>query len=535
MCVRLDRRAVYLGTPGGRTSTARPRRVGRRRAILVEPARRALAPRALGRCRARPQRIAAASAGGSVFTGLGFDACSGPLLAVDGGLGRIALPGDRRLHRRRQPRLLAAEPDRELGQRPDRRRLAPDPDLRRPAGADQQLQQLRQAQRQPRRPRRGQKRPSTRSPRPPPSRSAPAARSTSTWSPTRRTSSATAATLAFLEAWTEKLHSLGYVSGVYSSSASGIADLAGQVGSDYVLPDDLWIANWNGQANTTDPVRPRQRLDPAPAHPPVPRRPRRDLRRRHDQHRQQLRRRGDGRHRGVADRRNEDPIGSLDLVGAPTPGQVRVKGWAFDLNAPTEPLAIRAYVGGRPGAPGAVAYDLGAIANQARADVGAKYRRAGANHGFDVTFPTVKSGPQPVCVYALNTGGGADRLLGCKSTTIPVAVTLSGAEDDAARASRSAVTCEWPQGTDCPGQLDAPHPGQDRPAAPPRHAAADPRRHPLARAPPLPALPASSGHGFVIPLSAGGRALLKQRGSLSSQLIAAIPGGAGSSPLGLGR
>ena len=39
----------------------------------------------------------------------------------------------------------------------------------------------------------------------------------------------------------------------------------------------------------------------------------------------------------------------------------------------------------------------------------------------------------------------------------------------------------------------------------------------------------------MIPLSAGGRALLKQRGSLSSQLIAAIPGGRRIVALGLGR
>ena len=53
------------------------------------------------------------------YTGLGFDACTAPSRALDVGLGRLALPGDRRLHRRRQPRLLAAEPDRELG-RPNR-------------------------------------------------------------------------------------------------------------------------------------------------------------------------------------------------------------------------------------------------------------------------------------------------------------------------------------------------------------------------------------------------------------------------------
>jgi hypothetical protein len=71
-----------------------------------------------------------------------------------------------------------------------------------------------------------------------------------------RTSSATKATLAFLAAWTNELHALGYASGVYSSSSSGIADLAAQYGSGYPLPDDIWTANWNGAQNTLDPNLP---------------------------------------------------------------------------------------------------------------------------------------------------------------------------------------------------------------------------------------------------------------------------------------
>ena len=71
-----------------------------------------------------------------------------------------------------------------------------------------------------------------------------------------QTSTATAATLTFLEAWTAKLHALGYLSGVYSSSASGIEDLAGTIGTGYLLPDALWIANWNGLKNTADPAVP---------------------------------------------------------------------------------------------------------------------------------------------------------------------------------------------------------------------------------------------------------------------------------------
>ena len=70
-----------------------------------------------------------------------------------------------------------------------------------------------------------------------------------------RGSSATRATLTFLSAWTTRLHALGYLSGVYSSSASGIADLAAETeaGTGYAAPDDVWTADWNGEANTIDP------------------------------------------------------------------------------------------------------------------------------------------------------------------------------------------------------------------------------------------------------------------------------------------
>ena len=67
-----------------------------------------------------------------------------------------------------------------------------------------------------------------------------------------RTTTNTTAVLAFLQAWTTQLHASGYVSGVYSSDASGIADLVSQFGTGYVEPDELWIANWNNQQTTTD-------------------------------------------------------------------------------------------------------------------------------------------------------------------------------------------------------------------------------------------------------------------------------------------
>jgi hypothetical protein len=61
--------------------------------------------------------------------------------------------------------------------------------------------------------------------------------------------------LQFLSAWTTALHAQGYLSGVYSSSTSGVSDLAHQFGSSkYATPDVIFDALWNGDASTYDPV-----------------------------------------------------------------------------------------------------------------------------------------------------------------------------------------------------------------------------------------------------------------------------------------
>jgi peptidoglycan hydrolase-like protein with peptidoglycan-binding domain len=60
--------------------------------------------------------------------------------------------------------------------------------------------------------------------------------------------------MAFLSAWTRELHTLHYVSGVYSSAGSGIWMLDEARVNDptaYHLPDQIWIARWDGAANTS--------------------------------------------------------------------------------------------------------------------------------------------------------------------------------------------------------------------------------------------------------------------------------------------
>ena len=60
--------------------------------------------------------------------------------------------------------------------------------------------------------------------------------------------------LRFLSAWTDRVHQLGFASGVYSSAGSGIAmlDQARLARPANVsLPDQIWIARYDGKANTS--------------------------------------------------------------------------------------------------------------------------------------------------------------------------------------------------------------------------------------------------------------------------------------------
>lgn len=59
------------------------------------------------------------------------------------------------------------------------------------------------------------------------------------------------AVLSFLAGWTEKLHELGYFSGVYSSGGSGVKDLSNNYDNpDYPRPDHIWFAWWNDAHDT---------------------------------------------------------------------------------------------------------------------------------------------------------------------------------------------------------------------------------------------------------------------------------------------
>ncbi len=524
MCVRLDRRAVYLGTPSPNQSCP-AEAIGRRRAILVEPESGAASSSAL-RPAAPPLAL---SSSGSVFTGLGFDACSTPSSKAMSawksspyrGVG-VYIGGVNRACSQPNltPEWVAAQT--EAGwhiiptyvglQAPTSscsscaKLSASQATAQGSAAAEDAVEEASEVAMGP---------------------GSPIYFDMESYS---RTSSASAATLAFLEAWTKKLHALGYVSGVYSSSASGIADLADQIGSGYTLPDDVWIANWNGAQNTSDPVVPANAWTP---HERI-----HQYRGGHDETYGGVTINIDGDYVdgatvGTATAAGgDDPIGYLDLARAAAPGQIRVRGWAFDPNDPTEPIGIRLVVGGRAGEPGVATYELGTAAGSRR-DVAGEYPEAGPRHGFDVSLPTVKSGRQRVCVYALDIAPGSDRLLGCKATSIPVALELSHVKASGTSV-RVHVACLWPSGTDCPGQLLLRTRFR---VAVPHYRGHGPRTRAVTRVIGRGGFHLSGGqaHTYRVPLSSTGRLLLRQRGRLKTHVVGAIPGGRRTAVVGVGR
>lgn len=104
---------------------------------------------------------------------------------------------------------------------------------------------------------------------------------------------------------------------------------------------------------------------------------------------------------------NVDPVGSFDGVWQAGPGQIRVAGWALDLDS-NNPIDVHVYAG---------TLGTAITANLSRPDIGAIYVGSGNNRGFDAVVPS-PSGVQQVCAYGVNVGGGSNRLLGCRTLNV---------------------------------------------------------------------------------------------------------------------
>lgn len=124
------------------------------------------------------------------------------------------------------------------------------------------------------------------------------------------------------------------------------------------------------------------------------------------------------------------PVGNLDGV-AVVGHRATVDGWALDPDT-TAPVEIHVYVDGR--------FTTYGYAGNPRPDVGAAYPGFGSAHGFNLTFD-VAGGSHDICVYAINVGGSANPLLGCRRATVggpPV-----GNVDSVSVSGQSAIVGGW--------------------------------------------------------------------------------------------
>jgi SpoIID/LytB domain protein len=99
-----------------------------------------------------------------------------------------------------------------------------------------------------------------------------------------------------------------------------------------------------------------------------------------------------------------NPFGNIDVVASGA-GGLRVAGWAIDPNT-AEPIDVHVYVG-----PAGTAVH----ADRPRPDLAGPFPSAGTAHGFDTTVAGASG--QSVCVYAINSGPGANVLLGCRAAS----------------------------------------------------------------------------------------------------------------------
>jgi hypothetical protein len=106
---------------------------------------------------------------------------------------------------------------------------------------------------------------------------------------------------------------------------------------------------------------------------------------------------------------NPNVRGALDGAAVTSGGQLRMTGWALDLDTPLAALNVAVSVNGVTVAAG--------LANRHRPDVGAFYPAAGSAHGYDLTAGPPADGTHLVCASATGHRGQAIGL-GCRWITV---------------------------------------------------------------------------------------------------------------------
>ena len=105
--------------------------------------------------------------------------------------------------------------------------------------------------------------------------------------------------------------------------------------------------------------------------------------------------------------KDHSPFGGINVT--PSAGLATVTGWTIDPDT-SAPISVHIYMDG-------VGVAI-ASANVNRPDIGRAFPASGPNHGINVAL-SATPGTHTICAYGINVGLGANKLLGCESTTVP--------------------------------------------------------------------------------------------------------------------
>ena len=113
-----------------------------------------------------------------------------------------------------------------------------------------------------------------------------------------------------------------------------------------------------------------------------------------------------------------NPVGAVDVISSPSPGYIRVQGWAYDEDNLNTSLKVHVYVGGPAnGGQAGEGHCYIIDANAACPDLNKNGIKG--NHRFDTLIKVDESGNQDVYVYAINIGTGNTNPL-IKSGTVNI-------------------------------------------------------------------------------------------------------------------
>lgn len=116
----------------------------------------------------------------------------------------------------------------------------------------------------------------------------------------------------------------------------------------------------------------------------------------------------------VAKVSNNKPQGNVDSVVCDTSGKIHVQGWAYDPDSKSTALDIHVYVGGSA-SPSVPCTPI--KANLERKDVNKVYG-CGDYHGFNAQISASRTGNVDVYIYAIDTAGGENPLLGKRTVNV---------------------------------------------------------------------------------------------------------------------